>query len=169
MASRNSSKLLPFSLALLVVGGVCCPGLFAQGPIPDAPRPTAEALSPMVEASPAIAARPVVATGPRAEDAHRFWDTRNCALLAATAALSAADFAVTRANLQNGGQELNPMVRVFGRSSAGLAVNFAGETAGVVGLSYLFHKTGHHRLERMVSLVSIGASSGAVGYGLANR
>jgi len=169
MAARNSSNFLPFSIALLVVGGICCPGLFAQGPIPDAPRPTAEAVSPLVEASTAIAARPVVATAPRAEVAHRFWDAPNYALFAATAALSAADFAVTRSNLQHGGQELNPMVRVFGRSSAGLAVNFAGETAGVVGLSYLFHKTGHHRLERMVSVVSIGASSGAVGYGLANR
>lgn len=83
--------------------------------------------------------------------------------------MNGADFAVTRANLQSGGQELNPMVRVFGRSTAGLAVNFAGETAGVVGLSYLFHKTGHHRLERMVSLVNVGASTGAVSYGLTHR
>ena len=72
------------------------------------------------------------------------------------------DFAVTHMNLANGGRELNPVVRVFGRSTPGLAVNFAGETVGVVGLSYLFHKTGHHKLERAVSLVNIGASAAAV-------
>jgi hypothetical protein len=45
-------------------------------------------------------------------------------------------------------------------------VNFIGETVGVVSLSYFFHKTGHHKLERMVSLVDIGSSTGAVSYGL---
>jgi len=82
---------------------------------------------------------------------------------------STADFFVTRANLQNGGQELNPLVRVFGRSTPGLALNFAGETAGVISLSYFFHKTNHHRLERIVSIVNAGASAGAVSYGLAHR
>ena len=90
-------------------------------------------------------------------------------MFAASAALNGADFAVTRANLQSGGEELNPLVRPFGRSTAGLAVNFAGETAGVIGLTYFFHKTGHHRLERIVSLVNIGGSAGAVAYGLAHR
>ena len=61
------------------------------------------------------------------------------------------------------------MVRVFGRSTAGLAVNFVGETAGVVGLSYFFHKTGHHKLERITSMVNISASAAAVSYGLTHR
>jgi hypothetical protein len=93
---------------------------------------------------------------------HRFWDRENSLLFATNAAFSAADFFVTRNRLRNGGQELNPVTRVFAGSTAGLAVNFAGETVGVVGLSYLFHKTGHHRLERAVSLVNIGASAAAV-------
>lgn len=96
-------------------------------------------------------------------------DKQNRMLFIAAAALNGADFAVTRANLQSGGQELNPIVRVFGTSTTGLAVNFIGETAGVITLSYLFHKTGHHKLERAVSLVNIGSSAGAVGFGLAHR
>jgi hypothetical protein len=52
--------------------------------------------------------------------------------------LNGAAFAVTRANLQSGGQELNPVVRVFGRSTAGLAINFVGETVGVISFSYFF-------------------------------
>jgi len=50
-----------------------------------------------------------------------------------------------------------------------VAVNFAGETAGVIGLSYLFHKTGHHRLERVTPMLDIGASGFAVIYDLNHR
>ena len=100
---------------------------------------------------------------------HKFWDKKNCALFVAAAALNGADFAVTRANLQSGGRELNPVVRMFGRSAPGLAVNFVGETVGVVSLSYFFHKTGHHKLERVVSMLNIASSAGAVSYGLTHR
>lgn len=99
----------------------------------------------------------------------RFWDKQNCALFVAAAILNGADFAVTRANLQSGGQELNPVVRIFGRSTPGLSVNFVGETVGVISLSYFFHKTGHHNLERIVSMANIGSSAGAVSYGLTHR
>jgi hypothetical protein len=100
---------------------------------------------------------------------HHFWDRENSMLFAASAAFGAADFVVTRDNLRSGGQELNPVTRVFSGSTAGLAMNFAGETVGVVGLSYFFHKTGHHRLERAVSMLNIGASASAVTFDLAHR
>ena len=99
----------------------------------------------------------------------KFWDKQTCILFSTVAALSAADFAVTRSNLQNGGKELNPVTRLFSGSTAGLAVNFAGETAGIVGISYYLHKTGHHRLERIAPLVNIGGSSFAVGFDLSHR
>lgn len=110
-----------------------------------------------------------VAMQPRVETTHKFWDGQNKFLFIAAAAGNAADFGVTRANLQGGGRELNPLVRPFGRSSAGLAVNFIGETAGVISLSYFFHKTGHHKLERAVAIVNIASSSTAVAYGVAHR
>ncbi len=135
-----------------------CIHVFAEGPLPDAPS---------VSPSPATTA--FVAAAPRGDIEHHFWDKANVALFAAAAASNFADFGVTRANLQNGGQELNPMVRIFGRSTAGLAMNFVGETAGVVSISYFFHKTGHHKLERAVSFVDIGGSTGAVAYGLMHR
>jgi hypothetical protein len=131
--------------------------------MPNAAMPAAEMASPVILSAPPAASSPVMGSE------HKFWDRQNVALFAAAAALCAADFTVTRANLQGGGQELNPVVRLFGRSSAGLALNFAGETAGVVSLSYFFHKTSHHRLERAVSVVNIAASAGAVSYGLAHR
>ena len=100
---------------------------------------------------------------------HKFWDRENKVLFFTAAALNGADFAITHSNLQSGGRELNPIVRVFGRSTPGLAFNFAGETAGVVSVSYFFHKTGHHKLERWVSIINIGSSASAVSYGLAQR
>ena len=100
---------------------------------------------------------------------HRFWDRKNSLLFATSAAFSTADFFVTRANLQNGGQELNPVTRMFGSSTTGLAVNFVGENVGVIGISYMLHKTGHHKLERAVSMLNIGSSAAAVSFDLAHR
>ena len=161
MTSCSLPNFIRYSVVVVIAWGVACPALFAQaaGPSPDAPQPSGEAAAPIIMIMPS----PAVSTE------HKFWDKENIALFTTTAALSAADFAVTRANLQSGGRELNPVVRLFGRSSAGLAVNFAGETVGGMGLSYFFHKTGHHKLERIVSLVNIGGSVGAVSYGLAHR
>jgi len=117
-----------------------------------------------------MAISPVTPTTlPEAPSQHRFWDNKNRALFAAVAALSAADFAVTRSNLQNGGKELNPVTRILSGSTAGLAANFAGQTASIVGLSYFFHKTGHHQLERITPMLNIGASSFAVAYDLSHR
>ncbi len=113
---------------------------------------------------------PIVAVQPAPiEVRHRFFDRQNTLLFAANAGINTADFFVTRANLQSGGQEMNPVVRIFGRSTPALAMNFVGETAGVIGVSYFFHRTGHHKLERAVSYLNFGASTGAVSYGLSHR
>jgi hypothetical protein len=100
---------------------------------------------------------------------HRFWDRENRALFTMNAALAGADFAITRRNLNDNGKELNPLTRMLTGSTPGLATNFAIETGAVIGASYLFHKTGHHKLERMTSYVNLGASAFAVSYGLAHR
>jgi len=119
-----------------------------------------------MQPAPIVSSQPV--TLPEAPS-HRFWDRENSILFASSAAFSTADFFLTRSNLDHGGQELNPVTRVFSGSTAGLAMNFAGETAGVVGLSYVFHKTGHHKIERVISMLNIGASAAAVSFDLAHR
>src|SRR6202795_2363976 len=138
---------------LLVILGLCGPALAQQVSF-SLLQPASIEPNPMVKS-----VEPV--TLPETPS-HRFWDRENTFLFAANAAFSTADFIVTRNNLRNGGQELNPVTGVFSGSTAGLAVNFAGEAVGVVGLSYVFHKTGHHKLERAVPLVNIGASAAAV-------
>ena len=147
-------KLYPGIIALTLLLG-SCPSL-AQGPVPDAPQP-------IVEPSADTFVQPSI------EGQHKFFDKWNLALFTGTAALAASDFAVSHANLQSDGKELNPMVRIFGRSTAGLAMNFAGEVSGSMGLSYFFHRTGHHKLERAISGFNIGGSAAAVGYSLAHR
>lgn len=157
-----TSPRISVVLVALLAATVSAPNALAQGPYPDAPDPTGGAPAAAISFTPVVTTR-------TAEVPHKFWDKKNTILFAATAAMSATDFAVTRSNLQRGGQELNPVVRMFGNSTAGLAVNFAGETAGVVAVSYFFHKTGHHKLERALSVVNLGASAGAVSYGLTHR
>lgn len=147
----------------LITSALLCGAALAQQPSMAAFR-----MAPFNRES--MEASPLVSTpAPQAGDQHKFWDKSNYILFTAVAATSAADFAVTRANLSNGGRELNPVTRLFGRSTAGLAANFAGEAAGVVGISYFFHKTGHHKMERVVSLVNIGSSATAVSFDLAHR
>jgi len=136
-------------------------------PAPDT-AVTTEARQPLTNGMFAI--RAVELPAPRHEPgAHRFWDRENSTLFAVSAGWATADFFVTRSNLASGGRELNPVARVFAGSTPGLAANFALETGGVMGISYFFHKTRHHKLERMTSYVNISASVGAVAYGLTHR
>jgi len=149
---RLSNIASVIALALLMA----CPLSFAQGPAPDAPTTAVEPASNSVVLQPSF-------------ETHRFLDRQNRILFVAVAALNGADFAVTRANLQSGGHELNPIIRPIASSTPALALNFAAETAAVVGISYFFHKTGHHKFERLTSYVNIGASAGAVSYGWLHR
>jgi hypothetical protein len=155
----------PKSAILLLFLGLCPAAVSQQVSVALLHPPMLEATS--FEPAPAVRSAPV--TLPESPVRHRFWDRENSVLFATSAAFSAADFVVTRDNLHSGGRELNPITSWFTGSTAGLAVNFAGETAGVVGLSYFFHKTGHHKMERAVSMLNIGASAGAVSFDLAHR
>jgi hypothetical protein len=174
---RTASKygFAVLALALIQSGTVCAQQSPQQAPSLVAQQTSVAVLEQpsftAVKATPALEPAPfsLVTVPQEAPHRHGFWDRKNCALFAGTAALSAADFYLTRQNLANGGTELNPITRVFGRSTAGLAVNFSAQTASVIGLSYLFHRTGHHRLERMTTLVNMSASATAVTYDLAHR
>lgn len=130
---------------------------------PSAPTPPASpvALEPMAFVPVTVQRQPPAP--------HPFWDGKNRALFATVGTLAAVDFYATHANLASGGKELNPVTRVFTGSTPGLAANFALEAGSVIGISYMFHKTGHHKLERITALVNISASGAAAGYSLAHR
>lgn len=133
--------------------------------LPSAPGVELNAPAAFAPAAPIV----VVERPERSSGAHPFWDRENTVLFSLAAGAATSDFVVTHANLQSGGRELNPLTRPFAGSTPALASNFALETAGVIAISYMFHKTGHHKLERLSSLANIGASGGAVAYGLTHR
>jgi hypothetical protein len=53
--------------------------------------------------------------------------------------------------------------------TAGQLDFFGGRMAGVVGISYLLHRTGHHKLERAFRVYASGDSAYGVGYSFAHR
>jgi hypothetical protein len=173
MPKTISRGLLQFVAILAVMSSV---PLVAQqptgGPVAlfNAPSAASERTAPDMAAVPFTPVAVVAVNNPPKERAsHRFWDRENSVLFAASAGMATADFFTTRANLASGGRELNPLTRPFTGNTPMLATNFALETAGVTGVSYLFHKTGHHTLERLTSIVNIGESAGAVAYGQSHR
>lgn len=151
----GATKLIPafFPIVLVLCGPAAAQQISLASFRPEAMRPPAFV-------------KPVEPITLPERSRHQFWDRKNTLLFATTAGLNTADFFATRHNLRNGGRELNPLTRPFASSTAGLAANFAGETAGVIGLSYLFHKSGHHKLERVVSILNVGASATAVTFDL---
>jgi hypothetical protein len=107
---------------------------------------------------------------PEASTQHDFWDRANKMLFASHATLEAVDFGITHHNLSDGGRELDPMAKALCESgTAGQLVFFGGRMAGVVAISYLLHKTGHHKLERAFPLYASGDSAYGVAYSFAHR
>jgi hypothetical protein len=94
---------------------------------------------------------------------HAFLDRRAKFRFAVLAGLMAADGITTQQVLGKGGRELNPLARPFvTRGASGqLAASSLGYAATVT-TSYLFHRTNHHKLERIFQYVNIAIESECV-------
>ena len=91
------------------------------------------------------------------EAPHRFLDWRNKVNLTILGALIAGDGITTQRNLANHAHELNPLARPL--VEHGWAGQLAASALGygsALGLSYMFHRAGHHKLERLVLHIAIG-------------
>jgi hypothetical protein len=88
---------------------------------------------------------------------HRFWDRTNILLFSGVAVMRGMDYASTRNFQARGDQEILIPDDVV-NNSAGFAALEAAGTAASVGISYIFHRTGHHKIERWVSIVHIGVT-----------
>ncbi len=107
---------------------------------------------------------------PEAPSHHDFWDGKNRTLFLIHGSLEALDFGITHHNLSRGGRELNPTGKALCESgTAGQLVFFGGGAAGVLGISYLFHRTGHHKLERAFMVVASVDSAYGVTYSFVHR
>lgn len=98
-------------------------------------------------------------------DSHPFMSKGNLALWAADGAAKAFDGAATgRVMSGPGAVEHDPIARPFVTNTPGQIAYFSASLAGDIAISYLFHKTGHHKLEKVVMLIGIGNSAACAGY-----
>jgi hypothetical protein len=94
---------------------------------------------------------------------HRFWDRENILLFSGIAVFRGLDYASTR-NFQARGRTEVLLPDDVVNNSAGFAAVEAAGTATSVGISYLFHRTGHHKMERWLSIGHIGVTAFGVAW-----
>jgi hypothetical protein len=101
---------------------------------------------------------------------HRFFDNTNLLLIGASLLGQSADQITTRRFLSHGGQEQDPLSRPFVDQGWGGQVGIAAiENTAQIFVMYRLHKMGHHRIERILLLVTAFAH-GNMGYrNLQNR
>jgi hypothetical protein len=93
---------------------------------------------------------------------HRFWDRENAWLFAGIGASRTLDYFSTL-NLRRRGLQEILITNDAVDNHAAFAVIEAAGTGVSIGASYLFHRYGHHKLERWTSIVHIGvATTGGV-------
>jgi len=93
---------------------------------------------------------------------HRFWDRTNILLFSGVAVFRGLDYASTR-NFQRRGRTEILIPDDVANNSAGFASLEAAATMTSVGISYIFHRTGHHKMERWLSIGHISVT----GFGVA--
>jgi hypothetical protein len=152
VASRNAAELEPMRirhgifLFLLLAAAVTQSAHAQQSPessgenLPDKPMPqTPPAASPAVT--------------------HRFWDNENLLLFGAVAAGRGFDYASTMDLRRRGLNEIFLTNAIVDNHPLFIGIE-AAATAASIGVSYAFHVTGHHRLERWTSAVHFGVATG---------
>lgn len=93
---------------------------------------------------------------------HHFWDKENGWLFAGVGAARTLDYFSTLNMRRRGRQEIFLTNDVVDNHPAFATIEAAG-TGVSIGASYLFHRYGHHKLERWTSFIHIGlATTGAV-------
>ena len=89
---------------------------------------------------------------------HAFWDRTNLLLFSGVALFRGLDYASTRNFQARGRKEILLAPEVVNNSAAFAGLEAAG-AATSVGISYLFHRTGHHKLERWLSIGHISVTA----------
>jgi len=90
---------------------------------------------------------------------HKFWDNENIGLFAGVGGARMLDYASTRHLRDQGNNEWLLSNSIVDNRPLFVGIELAG-TAASIGVSYLFHRTGHHTLERWVSIAHIGVGVG---------
>jgi len=161
---RNWSFRLRGALLFAVSGVMMCVPSFSRAqkkaaqqpdsPRTDSPTPGAPAGVDLTNCGNKKKAAP--------ENMHRFWDKENDWLFAGVGASRTLDYFSTLNMRRRGRQEILLTNDVVDNHAA-FAVIEASATGVSIGAAYLFHRYGHHKLERWTSIVHIGlATTGSV-------
>jgi hypothetical protein len=135
------------SAVFALIATMVVPSAYAQSLRPDSASVALVSEAPVLPATPAATS----------VQPHHFWDRTNILLFSGVAVSRALDYTSTKNMLARGRQEiLIPDDIVY--SQAGFPALEAAATGTSVGLSYLLHRTGHHSLERWLSIGHIGVT-----------
>lgn len=139
--------ILLLALATLLAANKVC----AQAPANEPQAPSAIVVPPVSENQ-----------TKKQTGEHRFWDKKNDYLFASVGAARTFDYFSTLNLRRRGDQEVLLTNDVVDNHAAFAAIEAAG-TGASIGASYLFHRYGHHKLERWTSIVHFGlTTTGAV-------
>jgi hypothetical protein len=143
----NLKNMLLLAVATLMGASEVC----AQTPAAEMPAPAPIIVPP---------AGKKLSEGQKHE--HRFWDKENDWLFVGVGAARTFDYFSTLNMRRRGDQEILLTNAIVDNHAEFAAIEAAG-TGASIGVSYLFHHYGHHKLERWTSIVHFGlATSGAV-------
>lgn len=132
--------------------------LFTAASKVDAQAPASDSQSPPPVVVPAADANQAKAQ----TQEHRFWDRKNDWWFAGVGAARTFDYFSTLNLRRRGDKEVLLTNDIVDNHAAFAAIEAAG-TGASIGASYLFHRYGHHKLERWTSYVHFGlTTTGAV-------
>ena len=89
---------------------------------------------------------------------HKFWDQKNRELFLAIFAVRTADFISTKRFRRFGAHEALLNDAMVDNTPVFVGVNYGIGVGAHIGVCYLLHKTGHHKLERAASIIHITVS-----------
>jgi hypothetical protein len=169
-AMRRTVGIRRRAALLLAAAGltVCAPGSaraqektaqHADSPGTGSQQPASTEAGTPVGVDPSISGKLIAA---RPEKTHLFWDKENDWLFAGVAASRTFDYFSTLNMRRRGRQEIFLTNDVVDNHAAFAAIE-ASATGVSIGAAYLFHRYGHHKLERWTSIVHMGlATTGSV-------
>ena len=157
MIPRGRYLILRMRIVSLILLSLALPQLLLaqQNPAPPPQAPPPQSPTPEAPASGA-AQPPAVPEAPKPR-VHRFWDQTNSYLFAGVLGARYLDFASTLNARRRGLDEALLNNETVDNHAAFATIEFAG-AATSVGVSYLFHRGGHHSLERWTSIIHIGVT-----------
>ncbi len=143
---------------------------FILAALPAVAQQVQENLPPTTKLSISESKTPPLGNSDSIEPRHDFLDKTNILLFSGMAIFRVLDYTSTRNMLARGREErLIPDDVVY--SNAGFASLEAAGAAASIGVSYLLHRTGHHKLERWMSIghISVTAFGAARNYALESK